>query len=821
MIVKDEAPVIRRCLESVFPLIDSWVIVDTGSTDGTQELIREILASIPGELHERPWVDFSHNRNEALRLAQGHGDYLLFIDGDEIIEVPAGFVMPPLVADAYWILVRYGACTYPRKQLVRNSGIWRYEGVLHEFVTSDVPVIEGYLKELVTVPRHDGARARNPLTYRRDALLLEKALLDSPAHSRYQFYLAQSYRDAKDPELALRHYQKRATMGGWIEEVWYSLYQIAMMKERLDKPWPEIMEAYLAAYQCQPDRAEPLYRIATHYHLKKEFGVAHLFLSRAAAIPDPDFTRLFVERPVYSWMIALDLAVTAHYARDYKTAIATANAVLRNADVPAAAIDQVIANRRYSIDSAIRAAVGENREPGRVRVLFSFRDPGPELDDCVASLLEQQCDAWEAVVIDDGSATDHASRIPSGDPRFTFLRHEPARGAAACIAEHLSQCADRDLIVLPLTAAERLADRGALGRIRDAFADSACALVYGQYRGAGGALGTAEPATCEDDFRARGSDLASGAPAAFRLALWDNAEESLWQRAGWNGTRFLDAVLTVRSAPPTRRDEPRAITMREEPLISCLMVTLDRLPLAKRAIRCFADQTWSNRELVIVTDGEPRYREALERFVSASNIENVRFVVSGERRCLGALRNLSLAQSRGEIICQWDDDDASHPNRLRMQAGHMLEGGDRASFLGDHLQWISDERSLGWIDWSLGGQRGPDALFPGSLMMFRDARFLYPEDGPHATQGEDSVFMNRVFDEVSVAALRGAGHLYLYEYHGRNTFGREHHMGIGLYRKPAAEIVPAAETLQAAIAYYALSRPATFYAREGPLFAVR
>lgn len=389
------------------------------------------------------------------------------------------------------------------------------------------------------------------------------------------------------------------------------------------------------------------------------------------------------------------------------------------------------------------------------------------------------------------------------------------------MAEHLRPGVDPDLIVLPLTAAERLADREALGRIRKAFADSACALVYGQDRGAEGSLGAAEPATCEEDFLARGIELAAGAPAAFRAALWDGAIDSLWRRAGWNGTRFLDAVLTVRSASHGRRHEPHAITTRDEPLISCLMVTLDRLPLAKRAIRCFADQTWSNRELVIVTDGEPRYREALERFVSASNIEHVRFVVSSERRCLGALRNLSLAEARGEIVCQWDDDDASHPDRLRVQAGHMLEGGDRASFLGDHLQWMSDERSLGWIDWSLGGHRGPDALFPGSLMMFRDARFLYPEDGPHAKQGEDSVFMHRVFDEVSVAALRGAGHLYLYEYHGRNTFAREHHLGMGLYRKPASDIVRAAATLQAAIAYYALPRPATFYAREGPVFAVR
>lgn len=78
MIVKDEKNVIKRCLASVRDLIDYWVIVDTGSMDGTQEIIRDFLREIPGELHERPWVNFEHNRNGALELARHRADYLFY-----------------------------------------------------------------------------------------------------------------------------------------------------------------------------------------------------------------------------------------------------------------------------------------------------------------------------------------------------------------------------------------------------------------------------------------------------------------------------------------------------------------------------------------------------------------------------------------------------------------------------------------------------------------------------------------------------------------------------------------------------------------------
>ncbi|MBT2470557.1 hypothetical protein J7E97_22470 [Streptomyces sp. ISL-66] len=105
MIVKDEAPVIRRCLESVRPLIDSWVVLDTG-VDGRHPGCRP--GSLPGALHQSTFKGFDASRSEAIELARTEADYVLFIDADDLMEVRAGFRMPELTHDAYQIALHDG-----------------------------------------------------------------------------------------------------------------------------------------------------------------------------------------------------------------------------------------------------------------------------------------------------------------------------------------------------------------------------------------------------------------------------------------------------------------------------------------------------------------------------------------------------------------------------------------------------------------------------------------------------------------------------------------------------------------------------------------
>ncbi len=68
MIVRNEARVIVRCLESLRPLVDYVLIEDTGSTDNTQTIISDWLVRVglPGRVYDEPWQSFAYNRSHAL-----------------------------------------------------------------------------------------------------------------------------------------------------------------------------------------------------------------------------------------------------------------------------------------------------------------------------------------------------------------------------------------------------------------------------------------------------------------------------------------------------------------------------------------------------------------------------------------------------------------------------------------------------------------------------------------------------------------------------------------------------------------------------------
>ena len=350
MIVKNEAPVIRRCIESIRQFIDYVVICDTGSTDGTQDIIRDILKDVPGELHERPWKNFGHNRTECLDLARGKADYILIMDADEILEPQPGFEWPDMDRDCYTQKVDRGESNFASTRFLSGKKPWHYVGVLHEFPEClEQPATQGHLEGLVNKSPTGGARSKDPLTYAKDAAVLEQGLIDEPNNSRYVFYLAQSYRDSGESIKAYEAYKKRIPMGGWSEEVWYSMLQAAWILEFLNQPEYMVVAAYLDAYEFRPCRAESLYALGRYYRFRKEkYNSAYMFLHRAAQIPFPVDDSLFVDVGVYQWRLSDELSLAAHHTGRYAEAIQLEKALLECGHLPESEVERIKANIQFA-----------------------------------------------------------------------------------------------------------------------------------------------------------------------------------------------------------------------------------------------------------------------------------------------------------------------------------------------------------------------------------------------------------------------------------------------------------------------------------------
>jgi glycosyltransferase involved in cell wall biosynthesis len=351
LIVKNETGVLARCFDSIVRFIDCWLIVDTGSTDGTQEFIKRYFADkgIPGQLVERPWRDFAHNRTEALKLAAGMADFIWIIDADEQLQVDPMFELPPLDADAIQLLHRGNLSTteFYRTQIVRSSLPFYYEGVLHEVITCDVEHrTERISTGIISIGYFDSARNRDPIAkYRADAEVLEKAVAAEPQNARYVFYLAQSYRDSNQTEKAIATYQRRVDMGGWVEEQWYSVLQVALMRERSGQEAQAVFE-YLRAFEIRPARAESLCELARFYRERAQYALGHFFAQRAMNIPKPD-DLLFIDESVYSWRALDEYSICAFYVKDHDNGRAAVQRLLAEGHVPEDQRARVEKNAEY------------------------------------------------------------------------------------------------------------------------------------------------------------------------------------------------------------------------------------------------------------------------------------------------------------------------------------------------------------------------------------------------------------------------------------------------------------------------------------------
>jgi len=317
MIVKNESKIITRLLTSVLPIIDSYCICDTGSTDNTIELIENFFKdkNITGKIVHEPFKNFAHNRNFALKSAVGMTDFVLLVDADMILDVRNFDKKRLSNHDTFYILQGNDHFFYQNVRIVRNNGLYNYVGVTHEFIGTPPNNRTSLLgkDELFIIDIGDGGAKSDK--FERDIRLLTQGLIDEPNNERYYFYLANSYHDNGQHEKAIENYQKRIDCKGWIQEVFYSYYKMGHSYRQLGK-MNDAIACWLLSMEALPERLETVYEIMQYYRNTSKHKLVEHFYKIAKDILDKKHFRddyLFLHNDIYTYKIFYEYSISAYW----------------------------------------------------------------------------------------------------------------------------------------------------------------------------------------------------------------------------------------------------------------------------------------------------------------------------------------------------------------------------------------------------------------------------------------------------------------------------------------------------------------------------
>ena len=336
IMVKDAGDGFRDILKRNLPYIDRYTILDTGSTDNTIAIIKEVLAEKWGDLYEEPFINFRDSRNRLLDLAGDSCHYNIMLDDTYVLN---GKVREFLdlargdnVVHSYSLVIESTDTMYSSNRITQSSKKLRYINLVHEIIDNRdcmnclIPYNWGYITDVNSEYMSDRTKARK----QKDIDTLMKMLEEDPTNPRTYYYIADSYLCIKDWYKSLEWFTKRSNMYGYASEVQDSLYYIAVLKDiYLHYPWAECLEAYLKCYESDNTRAEALYFIGQHYHKVGMISTAFIYWKKAYDLGTPTIS-MSVRKNIYNIHIPKDLASICYHMKEYKLGEEAARKALAN-----------------------------------------------------------------------------------------------------------------------------------------------------------------------------------------------------------------------------------------------------------------------------------------------------------------------------------------------------------------------------------------------------------------------------------------------------------------------------------------------------------
>ena len=333
MIVRDETHVIERALKSVVNVISSYLICDTGSLDGTPEMITKFMDShgVPGQVIYKEWQNFGYNKSYLLERAYTDGlslgaKYLIWLDADEVLRsgttevltVENGkklieFADNNPAAGIFMFMTYYGSLEYQRWQMVRNNQLFKWICPVHEYLHNTEPTGTISVDFITLLARKEGARTKAGDSSQRDIKMFEDYLEDHPNCSRSTFYLAQTLGEDGQYEKAIEMCTKRLSMGGFYQEKYIAAMRIGHYYIKLEQP-KKAFKVWGENWGISPNRVEiPYYYMMALKKLGRE-KEAYTVGAQAYHLFKKNTKDMFIQKELYNWRFLLEFSVIAFYS---------------------------------------------------------------------------------------------------------------------------------------------------------------------------------------------------------------------------------------------------------------------------------------------------------------------------------------------------------------------------------------------------------------------------------------------------------------------------------------------------------------------------
>lgn len=200
------------------------------------------------------------------------------------------------------------------------------------------------------------------------------------------------------------------------------------------------------------------------------------------------------------------------------------------------------------------------------------------------------------------------------------------------------------------------------------------------------------------------------------------------------------------------------------PLISCICITNNRPWLLQRAINCFKSQNYPNTQLVISYPKKDITTQKIIREPKNSDIEILQIERESEES-LGNARNTAIAKCHGDYICIWDDDDWYHSSRLSYQLNSILDKG-----LGYQASILT--RILLFDKTTKQSYYSFPYTWDGTILCKKE--ILLQNQYANSQKAEDTHVIKFLSSKKLLYQIEDAPFLYVYVYHGENTWNYEH-----------------------------------------------